>query len=326
MPLRNKNKIAWLGALTLLFSYAEMLLPRFLPFFRLGLGNIAILLALDLSLSSFIILTVIKSLASSLMSGTLFSPFMLISLGQSLASGFVMWILARLNKAARGRLLSLYGISIVGSAASAIVQIFLSSLYLGSGTFALLGSMLFFSLASGIVTAFFSQILHIPEDAPVLERIKTPGRRQPVLLISLLILAAAAIIFMLQSIYLLVGILIVCLSAQALCHRRIYILPHISLWAFVILSSLFVPNGKVLFQISSFSITDGALLDGVIKSVKLSAVSALSQCAASLRPEGDGLLALVLAYFRALSNLFWTSEGNFIQKLKICLQSDNLRE
>ena len=82
----NKERIAYLGALTLLFSYAEMLLPRFVPFFRLGLGNIAILLAFELSFPSFLILTVIKAVTSCLMSGTLLSPFFIISLAQSAAS------------------------------------------------------------------------------------------------------------------------------------------------------------------------------------------------------------------------------------------------
>ena len=80
MLSQNKNRIAYLSALTLLFSYAEMLLPRFVPFFRLGLGNIAILLAFDLSLPSFLLLTVFKAITASLMAGTLFSPFFLISL------------------------------------------------------------------------------------------------------------------------------------------------------------------------------------------------------------------------------------------------------
>lgn len=326
MQFQNKNKIAYLGALTLLFSYAEMLLPRFTPFFRIGLGNIAILLAFDLNPLSFMLLTLIKAFASSLMAGTLFSPFFLISQGQSFFSGMMMYLLARLNRKCKNNLLSLYGISILGSAVSALIQIFLSTLYLGKGTYSLLGPMLLFSLFSGIITAFFSLILHIPEQAPNLIRKESVEKKQPVLLLALLILSASAAIFMIKNLIILSLALILALILQLISGRKIYIFPHISLWIFVVISTLFIPNGEVLIKIGTFSITKGSLIIGITKALKLSIVSALSQCAASLKPRGDRPLALVLAYFTALSNLFRSSQGNFIQKLKTTLQAQNLTE
>lgn len=326
MQFQNKNKIAYLGALTLLFSYAEMLLPRFTPFFRIGLGNIAILLAFDLNPLSFMLLTLIKAFASSLMAGTLFSPFFLISLGQSFFSGMMMYLLARLNRKCKNNLFSLYGISILGSAVSALIQIFLSTLYLGKGTYSLLGPMLLFSLFSGIITAFFSLILHIPEQAPNLIRKENVEKKQPVLLLALLILSASAAIFMIKNLIILSLALILALILQLISGRKIYIFPHISLWIFVVISTLFIPNGEVLIKIGTFSITKGSLIIGITKALKLSIVSALSQCAASLKPRGDRPLALVLAYFTALSNLFRSSQGNFIQKFKTTLQAQNLTE
>lgn len=326
MQFQNKNKIAYLGALTLLFSYAEMLLPRFTPFFRIGLGNIAILLAFDLNPLSFMLLTLIKAFASSLMAGTLFSPFFLISLGQSFFSGMMMYLLARLNRKCKNILFSLYGISILGSAVSALIQIFLSTLYLGKGTYSLLGPMLLFSLFSGIITAFFSLILHIPEQAPNLIRKENVEKKQPVLLLALLILSASAAIFMIKNLIILSLALILALILQLISGRKIYIFPHISLWIFVVISTLFIPNGEVLIKIGTFSITKGSLIIGITKALKLSIVSALSQCAASLKPRGDRPLALVLAYFTALSNLFRSSQGTFIQKLKTTLQAQNLTE
>lgn len=326
MQFQNKNKIAYLGALTLLFSYAEMLLPRFTPFFRIGLGNIAILLAFELNPLSFMLLTLIKAFASSLMAGTLFSPFFLISLGQSFFSGMMMYLLARLNRKCKNNLSSLYGISIFGSAVSALIQIFLSTLYLGKGTYSLLGPMLLFSLFSGIITAFFSLILHIPEQAPNLIRKESVEKKQPVLLLALLILTASAAIFMIKNLIILSLALILALILQLISGRKIYIFPHISLWIFVVISTLFIPNGEVLIKIGTFSITKGSLIIGITKALKLSIVSALSQCAASLKPRGDRPLALVLAYFTALSNLFRSSQGNFIQKLKTTLHAQNLTE
>ena len=326
MQFQNKNKIAYLGALTLLFSYAEMLLPRFTPFFRIGLGNIAILLAFDLNPLSFMLLTLIKAFASSLMAGTLFSPFFLISLGQSFFSGMMMYLLARLNRKCKNNLFSLYGISILGSAVSTLIQIFLSTLYLGKGTYSLLGPMLLFSLFSGIITAFFSLILHIPEQAPNLIRKESVEKKQPVLLLALLILSASATIFMIKNLIILSLALILALILQLISGRKIYIYPHISLWICVVIATLCIPNGEVLIKIGTFSITKGSLIIGITKALKLSIVSALSQCAASLKPRGDRPLALVLAYFTALSNLFRSSQGNFIQKFKTTLQAQNLTE
>ena len=48
---QTKKKIAYFASLTLLFSYIEMILPRTVPFFKLGLGNIAMLMALELNFS-----------------------------------------------------------------------------------------------------------------------------------------------------------------------------------------------------------------------------------------------------------------------------------
>ena len=105
MQLSNKNRIAYLASLTLLFSYGELFIPRFIPFFRLGLGNIAILLAFTLSPLEFLILTFIKAISSCLVSGTLFTPFFLISVSQSVVSGFLMYLLVKLF---RGGLLGVH--------------------------------------------------------------------------------------------------------------------------------------------------------------------------------------------------------------------------
>ena len=249
MQLQNKNRIAYLGALTLLFSYAEMLLPRILPFFRLGLGNIAILLALNLPFPEFLLLTVIKSFAASMMNGTLISPFFIISFCQSVISGIVMLGFYKI----KGKWLSIYGISMIGSAVSAIVQLGLSAVYLGDKTMALLGPMLLFSLGAAIVTAFLSQMLKIPEDAPKLTNMQQEPQKLTWVVI-LAILGVTVASFMLKNIWILIGILILAFICQLLSGRRILVLPHISMWLFVIIVSVITPSGKVLFKISDFSI------------------------------------------------------------------------
>lgn len=326
MLSQNKNRIAYLSALTLLFSYAEMLLPRFVPFFRLGLGNIAILLAFDLSLPSFLLLTVFKAITASLMAGTLFSPFFLISLGQSVVSGFLMYLMAKLNGKTQNRLFSVYGISTAGAAISSVIQIALSSLYLGQGTTALLGPMLLFSIFSGIVTAVLSQILHIPETTPELVRRQNQSSKNKTVIFAVLILAAVVAIFMINNLIILCIALAAAVVLQIISGRKFMILPHISLWLFVVISCIFVPNGKVLYKIGSFSITQGALMIGIVKALKLSAVTCLSQCAASLRLNGENYISLILAYFSGLNNEMRTAEGNLVEKLKHALSVNVIHE
>ena len=64
------EKMAFLTALSLFLSYAEMLLPRFTPFFKLGLTNIIILGTLDLSFPCFLVLIIVKTVTGGIFNGT----------------------------------------------------------------------------------------------------------------------------------------------------------------------------------------------------------------------------------------------------------------
>ncbi|MCR4742941.1 MAG: Gx transporter family protein [Treponema sp.] len=320
MQSLNKNRIAYLASLTLLFSYAEMLLPKFFPFFKLGLGNIAILLALSLDFPSFLILTVIKALASSIMGGTLISPFFIISLSQSVISGLFMYIFFKI----RSKWLSIFGISMIGSAVSALVQIILSTIYLGKETLRFLGPMLIFSLFSGILIAALSRLLKIPEKSPVINESNYKSQKVKTIILSTIILTATITIFMINNLWILLAALAISFICQILSKRKILITAHLSIFIFVILISLLTPSGKVLFSISSFNITLGALENGLIKALKLSSASALSQCAASLRPSNKGLLGLTLSYYRGLSDKFKNTQGKLFKRIQETLTSEEL--
>ena len=87
----SRDRISSLAALSLLFSAAEMFIPRFLPFFRLGLSNIPMLMALDMNWASYLVLALMKGIGTSYVSGNLFSVFAAISIAQSLAAAIVVW-------------------------------------------------------------------------------------------------------------------------------------------------------------------------------------------------------------------------------------------
>ena len=323
MRSQNKSLLSYLCALTLLFSYAEMILPRVVPFFRLGLANTVILLALDLDLGSFVILAILKATAASLMGGTLFSPFFLISLVHSVVSALVM---KGLHKLISKKAISIYGISITGSAVSAVIQIVLAAFYTGKGTYALLGPMLIFNTVSGIITAFFSEKLEIKETmAAHIEVPESEEKRvRPVsqIIIALILICASVSVFFIKNLIVLGCAFIMSLVAQKLSKRKIFILPHISLWLFVLISAVFVPNGKLIFKFWNISVTQGALLIAARKALTLSTVSALSQCAVSLKPGKESVLGQSLEYFRIMSDRFREGEGSVIKKINCALNLD----
>lgn len=319
MPSLNKSreKLAFLTALTLLFSYIEMILPRFLPFFRLGLANVVILLSLELDFTAFILLAVLKSVSSSLMGGTLFSPFFLISFFQSILSALAMRTAYKLFSK---KIISLYGLSVLGAAVSALVQIFLSSIYLGQGTFALLGPMLIFNVVSGLFVAFVAQSQKVTnyiekmydvggrtlaESENESENKKQMLQKKPLQIIFLFFLIGfSASLFFIKSIAVLSVAFVAGFILQKICGRKIFILPHISLWIFIFIAAIFLPNGQVLFKIWRISITRGAMLLALRKALTLSAVSALSQCAVCIKPSQKSIFALILQYYGLMSDSF----------------------
>lgn len=331
----KRSRLAYLTALTLIFSYAELLFPRFIPFFKPGLSNIVILSSLNLPASTFFLLASFKALAASLMSGTLFSPFAAISLAQSVLSGFFMLAVFRLNNFFKKKIFSLYGISVLGSTVSAAAQIFLSALYLGKGTLLLLGPMLIFNAVSGIFTAFSAQFFKIPSEAPVFSG--TPLRPAPsagsnaahnarffnILKISAVISLSVSVFFI-KSIPVLSAFFALSLLLQFFSGRKILFMPYIFLWSFVIASSIFVPSGKILLQIGNFSVTQGALLAGTAKALRLSAASAFSQCAANLDVPKKSFTGLTLSYYRALLHILKATPGNIAQRLKTALSATEL--
>ena len=334
----TRHQIARLAALTLIFSYAELLVPRVIPFFRLGLGNAALLMGLGLSFPAFMLLSVIKSVAASLMSGTLFSPFFLVSLAQSIASALVMF---GLRIFFRKKYLSLYGISVAGSAVSAAIQIFMSSLYLGQGTWSLLGPMLLFNVVSGVITAWLAEMVGntgggsiplartsllatpsagTPHNAPDTVGSHEASRPRNIFRL-VIILVAAASVFFIKNTAILGGFLLISFIAQKLAHRKILLLPHLSLWLFVLITFVLVPNGRVLFSVLGFSITQGALQSGLQKALRLSTVAALSQCAVSIKPGENTLLGLTLNYYKLMLDSFLNTTGSILTRLRVALST-----
>lgn len=140
---------SFLGGLCLFLSAIEYLFPRPVPFMRLGLANLPILLSLELLPFPYILLLVLlKITGQGLISGTLASYVFLFSAAGSFSSVLVMTLINRLPK----RFISLIGVSICGAMAGNLVQLMLSVLFI-FGESAWVIAPLF--LAIGTVSSFF---------------------------------------------------------------------------------------------------------------------------------------------------------------------------
>ncbi|AEJ60941.1 Heptaprenyl diphosphate synthase component I [Spirochaeta thermophila DSM 6578] len=122
-PARLMDLTAFLGALSMFCATLEYLVPKPLPYLRLGLANIPLILALPLlPFRYYLLLILTKAAGQALVNGTLASYVFLFSLGGSAASGLAMYAIFRLFRSS----VSPVGLSTVGALVSNAVQLALS--------------------------------------------------------------------------------------------------------------------------------------------------------------------------------------------------------
>ena len=143
----ERDLIALLGACCMFLALVEHMIPKPVPFLRIGLANLPILVSLGmLNPAQVLLLVLLKVLGQALVNGTLFSYVFLFSAAGSISSTLVMLAVSRLPE----RLVSLVGISISGGLVSTMAQLVLASL-LVFGRSALYIAPVF--LAVGLVTS-----------------------------------------------------------------------------------------------------------------------------------------------------------------------------
>jgi heptaprenyl diphosphate synthase len=123
----NRRTIAILGAFCLFLSTVEYLIPKPVPFMRIGIANLPLMLALDiLPFGEFALLALIKVVGQGIVTGTLFSYILLFSLAGTFASALSMYALRRLLGT---RLASMAGISVLGALLSNGAQLALARIF-----------------------------------------------------------------------------------------------------------------------------------------------------------------------------------------------------
>jgi heptaprenyl diphosphate synthase len=136
------------------------MIPKPLPFMRIGLANMPLMLALDLfPLKTYALLVLVKIAGQGIITGSLFSYVFLFSLGGSLSSAVLMYLLRRVGR--RGRSfwrMSLAGIGAAAAFCSNAVQLALARfLVFGEGVRYLIPPFLAAALCSGFALGMFCE-------------------------------------------------------------------------------------------------------------------------------------------------------------------------
>ena len=313
------KKVMNLTALALIMSMLEQFIPRPLPFFRLGLSNIALLIALNrVSAGEFFLLSLLKAFSSSYISGTLFSPFFLISVFQSIASACTMFLAFNAGR----NHVSLYGISMAGAASSTYAQAFSAVIILGRGVLSLLPLMLILSFFSSVITAYIAR--HISFDDEM--EIPTEGGKAKLekpygLILFSIILTASLLDHPVTLAIALAGSIITSIRMG----RKFKAANYIMLIILSMLSAILTPRGLVLFNVFGFPIGSVSVQQGLENGLRLSLFMALSLSLSKFVFSG-GTVSIILNKFFSMESAFYSTNGSLKCKMNAALKSGYAEE
>ena len=153
--VRRVDAVTLLAAFSLFLSTIEFIIPKPLPFLRLGLANLAFLVGLRvLRVRELLLLVAIKVAVQGLFLGTLFSYAFVLSACGSLAGGLAMLAAYRLG----GRRITFIGVSVCGAAASNIAQIAAAGIiFLGPGVWLIAPPFLLVGLVTSVILGVLAE-------------------------------------------------------------------------------------------------------------------------------------------------------------------------
>ena len=307
------GRLALLGSLCLFLSAIEYLIPKPLPFMRIGLANVPLLLALDMvKPREYFLLACIKVLGQGIIGGTFFSYVFVFSLAGTFASAAVMYLLRSLLGK---KTLGFPGLGCAGALASNGIQLFLARFFifgpalrflvppfLASGFTAglILGLMCgyfcrhsqWYNNRAGALTA---AKMHVPETGS--ETNEDAGRREKwrlrrnrtwntlfnadeLFITGLLITLIFLFNRSLESLVVYFALFIILAWISG---KKINAVLTIVIISGIVFFNLLSPYGKVLAVIGPFRITQGSLFSGLEKALTLQGLVMLSR--AFIKPD-----------------------------------------
>jgi heptaprenyl diphosphate synthase len=157
--INPERRIIYLGfftAFAVMVYILETFIPKPLPFLKLGLANIVVLLLLTSGYTwSALLVAVCKTLFGGLLSGTFLSPGTLLSLGGSLFA-FIAMLIA--NREIFG--FSIIGISICGAVAHNFGQLLVARLFVirQDTIFYLTPIMILLGIVTGLMIGYLTDV------------------------------------------------------------------------------------------------------------------------------------------------------------------------
>ncbi|GHU67244.1 membrane protein [Spirochaetia bacterium] len=306
-PLKDSRQIiALLGAFCFFLSAVEYLIPKPLPFIRLGLANLPLVLGIDiLGFPAFVLLVMLKILGQALISGTLVSYVFIFSFAGTAVSALFMYALRRSAGAKR---ISLIGVSTAGALTSNAVQLVLARFFIFGGNTAYIAApILGLGLITGILLGLFCEyflrqsqwyallmnntftancntitVNTSSNTVNTIEKFRSFRQQKNLSLFSANALAITAILMMPAFLF----------NQDTLWKTLQFLLFWFLAWAsgkknnpfiiigivtFITFFNLIVPYGELLYQLGPFRITKGALLAGLRRGITLEGLVMLSR-------------------------------------------------
>lgn len=316
---QNIRLLTFFASLCLYLSAIEYAIPKPLPFLRLGLANLPILLGLEVfPVATVLLLTFLKILLQAFISGTFFSYVFVFSLAGTLASSLVMIFVykictlpARMYGKTFG-IVSFAGISVAGAFANNLAQIACARyLLFGENTKYIAPLLLVFGLVTGILLGLFcnafasnsqwykncclgcgksvfagresleeNKKLHSFSTGETAEN-SACGKKETFALFKFAFcMLSFAFFIQIKNLYLLWGtVLFFFVLDEIIKKGRVKLLPSIIIVLSVTFFALLTPVGKVLFRIGGWKITQTSLEMGLHRSGFLVGMVFISQCA-----------------------------------------------
>lgn len=287
--------VATLCALCFFLSTLEFAIPKPLPFLRIGLANLPLMLSIDLlPFPSFCLLVLLKVIGQGIVGGTLFSYIFLFSAAGTVSSAIAMLAL----KKAFPRSISYVGISVAGAFASNAAQLLLARWFIfGPGSWYIAPPFFAVGTVTGAVLGAFANrfasrsrwyadvsagklpdILGAGNPHAAVSGIPVVGRRRWCAQVTRFACGIALLAVLLFAPRLAVRAA-VCVVAFALVFResRVRPLPVLFMSAGIVAFNLYPPTGKVLASPFGLPVTEGALLSGIKKALTVEGMVFISR-------------------------------------------------
>ena len=155
---RRLTRTGLLAASAVILFIFEGLAPRPLPWMKLGLGNLPVMLSLmSYGPLAALAVSMLKLFLGGILSGTLANPAFFVGAG----AGMCSWLAMSVARSVGRSMFSAVGLGIWGAVTHQIAQLFLAYIYVGQwGIWTLLPVALLGGLISGILIGLLAHWIH----------------------------------------------------------------------------------------------------------------------------------------------------------------------